>query len=209
MNGFAERLTRAEDAECALVEYLLSRGWDAFRWGQGLLEPKVRDRLRQVLPKTYIRWLPDIGAFRFHQQMISLVFFESKTVGPKYWPDGPNVTVEDDCIEANRRFVEAYGHDVIYAFPDAKREWLGASHKIGLPPGWSGPDFCAGSGTPYHIYQRSDLQSLDDVCLSVLERELANRSPALTPVSGVELDISGLPAGTCRQGQEQHFWEEF
>lgn len=139
--AFSDRLADGLMLERRVIEQLGQRGWLAEPFGQGLLSPAMRRRLRRT--KSPARWLPDIvAARRLPNSRTELIFIDTK----RGRDDTDLHAVEVAALAAAESWSEfsrcpfwfVLGDQLDVIAPDAVR----ATSR-------PGPDRGHGSGTPY------------------------------------------------------------
>jgi hypothetical protein len=151
MTSWGTRKQIGDALETHVRNELHSRGWAANRWGQGILDERIRRVLRHS--ESAARWTPDLIAGRGE----SICFIDCKASMTSR--TSRRHAVERAAVRAHLQLVAWTHLPVYYVFDN-----LGvATPYDALIAGTDGPDQCAGSGTPYFLIAAANDRSFDSV----------------------------------------------
>lgn len=144
---FSVRLSRAEEHEKNVVQWLIDRGHRAYRFGQGLLPPECRDDLKRF--KTPVRWLPDIIAFSKSGKNHGYVDAKTGRL------DTENHSIETDAIKTANAWtllaeVEQEHYFFVWENYDVATLQMVNKHAVDFDGTWNN-----GSGTPFRLLKKT------------------------------------------------------
>lgn len=151
MTRFDERMELASSHESAVLARLISLGWDAFPFGQGLLIEKNRNSLKKV--RTNIRWCPDMVAIGGSM----LISVDAKAGDA--WRKTGNHDAEISAIRSLTAWSLYSGFPSYFVFSD----FTCATPQMMDDRGFDGKFYGNGSGTPFRLIKVSDCLPFDDV----------------------------------------------
>jgi hypothetical protein len=148
---YEARLQGAIEFETQVMEWLTRIGWLAFPFGQALLPPECRVRLKHFVDAakrpSLLRWMPDIIAFRdYNEGRVSLALVDAKHCAP----DRKNYAVEIAAIETAELFVEKLFTPVFFVFSD----WRALTPRDARMRGYFNASAPGGSGTPFLLIDK-------------------------------------------------------
>jgi hypothetical protein len=153
--SFDQRIRKAHEFECTVLDALRVRGWTAELFGQGQLFEDVRAILRQV--KTPVRWMADIiGCKKFAARTLT-VFVDAKA--GELWRRTNKHDVEQSAAESAHRWAEFSNCPVYFVFTD----WSVTIPATVLELDERGPDYGNGSGMPFLLVPRIACTTFDAI----------------------------------------------
>lgn len=154
---FAQRIKSATEHEQAVIDRMVSNGWKAQPWGQGLFTREVAAELRKT--DSLVRWQPDALAV----MAPGVIYIDAKAESRR---TTENHSIENMAHRAHLTRMAAEAVPVVYVWPDWSAQ---VASRVVVDKVFAGRQRyqTSGSGTPYLLTKKAECVAFDDVLAEV------------------------------------------